>query len=675
MPDGTMTPENQKPQEFKILIADKSGNEVKRAPQTIREFNDVQQYLYDLIKNPNSKIETELRMERARLISEAKEVGVFTSLKNKFLDIQTSNSFIDSATQINSINTGRLEQEARGLSGWKNNFEGMLEQYKQGALRNMEMALLQASGQGGGVRAKQLAREIELLNWGTPPSIIDSLAQNPNGKDVAKIPAQVIDENKLAQQIAEAQGLLAPQDYLRQYVTAEDFVSAPIQIVPGAEPRFWPVLNEKERQEWYVRSTLITAAYKKKTAGSTDKLYMAEMNEFAVDLNKKAIQTIFAKAGVLPAVSVYTTLIGDSEFYEEKKHPKDVLLDLSSEDISSLKKNYGEEVVAKLIEEKNVLEKDFPKSIFTKEEQGFRKIRDAIRFWLITKGRNFLLEDDELTNKEKFFENKKKSVEILKSRARDAEQIGWNFVFLTSLIEHFDSREYRPEGSKRIGPHSYWNLFQWMVMHPQERFEQKIIRYEDGEPQAKEEWAALGTWALKNANSGNWTVVENGKRKVKFPKILPDTIIYSALHPAKFTEKKVANEGIGFDVLNNLGRRVLFETKKVDKKKISDTIKWDDDENPVSDAPFVPFIFDEMRWADVVFQVFKKGANSKIGLEDFGEAVRNLRLDTKTRENLLIAYYGANPSSSELKPKMGKLNWIANNISLKEYYPNLFLKK
>lgn len=652
----------ENPQEYKILVADKSGSEVKRAPQPVRGFEDVQEDLSDLIKKPNSQKEIELRMERARLISEAKEVGVFTSLKNKFLDIQTNNSFFDSLTQINSISTNRLEQEARGLSGWKNNFKGMLEQYKQGALRNMEMTLLRAQGQSGSQRAIELEREIELLNWGTPPSIIDTLAQNPNQKGTTQSDGD---------RIAEALGQLSPREYLKQYVTAEDYVSAPISIVPGGEPKFWPILNEKERKEWYVRSTLITAAYKKKNAGSTDKLYMAEMNEFAVDLNKNALQTIFAKGGVLPAISVYTTLIGDPEFYKEEKHPKDVLLDLSNEDISGLKYDYGDEIVTTLIEEKSVLEKDFPKSIFIREEQDFRKIRDAIRFWLITKGRDFLLEDAELADKEGFFKNTENAAEILKSRARDAEQIGWNFVFLTSLIEHFDSREYRPEGSKRVGPHTYWNLFQWMVMHPQERFEQKIIRYQDGEPQAKEEWAALGTWALKNATSDNWTVLENGERKVRFPKILPDTIIYSALHPAKYEETKKADKGIGFDVLNNLGRKVLFETNDIGGEEISKTINWEE----VSDAPFVSFIFDEMRWSDVVFQVFKKGEGSKIGLADFGEAVRNLRLDKKSKDNLLIAYYGANASSSELKPKMGMISWIAQKSALKEYFPNLFLEK
>lgn len=599
----------------------------------------------------------------------------------------------------------------------------------------------------------------------------------------------LINAHQLAQEIAQAQGLLSPEQYLEDYRDAEDFIKAPFQIVPGAEPRFWPLLNEKERQEWMIRSTLVIAAYKKSMATGADKLYMDEMRELAVDLNKRALKVLFGATdkesaiekpeyegvdGVLPATGIYCTIIGDDKFYglddkkelfyDSKNNPmkhnlKEVFCgDLSDGDKDRLRADYGNEMVddyedtggdrhkGPLIEMIEGLKKDCPDSIYPHQDikdkdtrktkkwnewgtnisqESFRKLRESIRMWLVTKGRDLLLTTEERNRREDFFngiiwekgkiktlddrkdlgintdspqwkdatEEDKKGYRklatkqfvfgLLQGRARDAEQIAWNFVYSTSILENFDSRAYRPEGTRRHNPSNFWALFQWVAMHPQERFEQKIARGTE----AKEEWSALGTWGVRNLSKRRFDVRRpDGSVGAKIPeelRVLPDAFIRSPLHPSMHegavrddsetiykNEKK--EKGSFFETFNQVGNDVLFKTDSVRREELEGRIKWEE----IKDSPFVPFIYDEMRWADVVINVFKKGGEaSRIGLADLGEAVRNLRLSHETRERLLMIYSGIDPNSKKLKPKEPWLDWKLRMVALKEYFPNFFLEK
>lgn len=771
MPDGRMTPENPK-----ILIASKNATveEMKRGGGSLPErdapssnFWEIQGELVKFKDHPDAKKENDLKLQRARLISDAKNIGVFDTIKPLLSEIQTKFEFDKAYKEIVGIDINALEIQAKGLHGWKDQYSGMIEHYRDGALRNMEIARFEATGNTNDPRAVELKREKELLGWGVPPQGLDLLVKRdiPQKEPVEKASAG-IDTYDLAQRIAEAQGIPDWTIEMSNYVDAEDYLTAPFKIEPGKEPRFWIHLSDKEKLNWYVRSQVEISAYLKSTAGSTEDLYMDKMKDFAVGLNKRYLKILFGSRekdgkveyegmeGVLPTVGIYAHIIGGKRFLnynftkkelsekgyqvkEDENSLKNIFCKvLADENLrAGIKEDYGENILAQLEEEEKDLHETSADSMYPHNspekggwgtpisQESFRKLRESVRFWLATKGRDFLLSDGEMQKRSDFFEgkmleNKDRSLlltseekalwggmtdtqreikdkelayRLVRRRARDAEQIAWNFIYSTSLLESFDSRDYRPTETKRHGPSSYWQLFQWTPMHLQERWEQKIVRKgKETNVQAKEEWAGnLGTWAINNLE--RWGVkVDSVGNAVGMPQILPNTLIRSALHDSvhkvgrlptgepdanedvkkdEKTKERLENDDLSFETLNKIGEDVLFNTKTVTKDGIESRIDWKE----VSDSPFVPYIFDEMRWVDVIQQFFKKGQEAKISLQDLGEATRNLRIPLKDREKLLMVYYGINVNSVELKPK--ESNWGLRKRAVKEYYPNLFLEK
>ncbi|EKE12620.1 MAG: hypothetical protein ACD_13C00149G0002 [uncultured bacterium] len=751
MPDGRMTPENPK-----ILIASKNATveEMKRGGGSLPErdapssnFWEIQGELVKFKDHPDAKKENDLKLQRARLISDAKNIGVFDTIKPLLSEIQTKFEFDKAYKEIVGIDINALEIQAKGLHGWKDQYSGMIEYYRDGALRNMEIARFEATGNTNDPRAIELKREKELLGWGVPPQGLDLLVKRDiPQKEPAEKASVGIDTYDLAQRIAEAQGIPDWTTEMSNYVDAEDYLTAPFKIEPGKEPRFWIHLSDKEKLNWYVRSQVEISAYLKNIAASTEDLYMDKMKDFAVGLNKRYLKILFGSRekdgkieyegmeGVLPAVGIYTTIIGGKKFIGYKDSE-----DLSLKEVfcktlddkktrENLEKDYGLKNLEKLEKEELELYESCADSMYPHRNKGrekdpltggtpisqesFRKLRESIRFWLTTKGRDFLLTDKEMQRRSDFFEgkmleNKDRSLlltpeekalwgsmtdaqreakdkelayQLIRRRARDAEQIAWNFIYSTSLLESFDSRDYRPPETKRHGPSSYWQLFQWTPMHLQERWEQKIVR-KDNETnvQAKEEWAGnLGTWAVNNLRG--WGVkVDSAGNAIGMPRILPGTLIRSALFGQVFVHGRDINtgkpvekdEGTFFDVFNKIGDEVIFQTDKVTRRDIESRINW----KGLGDSPFVPYIFDEMRWVDVIQQFFKKGQEAKMSFQDFAEAVRNLRIPMKDREKLLMVYEGIDVNSSYLKPKMSSFSWTLRKNSLKEYFPNFFLEK
>lgn len=707
-----------------------SGKELGRKG---RSFLSIQDELYGLRDKPDEAKEQELKLERARLINEAKEVGVFVSLKGVMVEMQTEYSFEDAYEKIKDIKVERLENEAKGLQDWDDKFSGMLGHYRDGALRNMQFAAMEAEGKSDD-EEKALKREIDLLGWGTPPAGLERLLKSDKkgGSEFEKVAKKL--ENltskgmfsesaaqDFATTLAREQGIMPLEEIMELYRRAEDWAT-PFEISPGQEPRFWVILTDKERDEWTERSTLVVSAAKKLRITSTEDLTgMAEMSEAAIDLNKESFKVLFGMEGVLPALSIYATITGDQKFLgwngwkesqltakereDNKKKPDDkktkprdkyekyyeanegsslkyVFLNLTKSQIKGLQSDYGKETAAKLVSEGKKLFADgdpikgCPHSIYEANQETFRELRAGIQFWLKTKGRDLLLTENELENRNEFFANKEKAYKTLELRAREAEQVAWNIAFVSSMLEHFDSREYRPKGSRRHGPSNFWTLFQWVAMHPQERWEQKVVRpqFDKGEPaqaQLKEEWSAYGTWATWNVKNKKWPIIESGpeKEKVVFPRILRDTLVKDLFHPLRHKGAEPRGNGnLDFKTLNDNGNKVLFETSSVTSKQIQETINW----NKVNDAPNVPYYFDEMRWANVVYEAFKKGRGAKAGLDDLGEALRNLRIPNEDREKILIAYYGIRPKSKTLKYSGGNIEWMGIKNWLRTNYPDFF---
>lgn len=649
---------------------------VPERPSQRRNFMTIQGELFGLVNKPDPKKEDELKLERARLLNDAKDIGLFVSVKSMLLEIQEKYPFVEAFNKIDSIDIGNLENQSKGIHGWEDNFEGILEQYRNGALRNMQLAALEAQGRGSLKQAKDLRRTVGLLGWGTPPAGLEKLA-NPSGQQ--GVTSAPMDAGEFARAMAREQGLMTPQEYLETYRRAEDFY-VPFDIRPGAEPRFWPILTDEKKDQWIVRSTLITAYAKKANATGTENLYLDNFRELGVELNRRALRILFGKNGMdgaLPAAGIYTTIIGDENFYKyDEKHInaynlKSILCNTTAHDLSGLIQDYGGERARLLQEQERLLYEKCPESIFLSNQDSHRSLRESIRFWLVTKGRNLLLTEKELNHKEDFFRDGEEAFKILEERAADAEHVAWEFTFDTSQLEHFDSRAYRPAGSKRLAPSNFWNLYQWMAMHPQERFEQKIARkdFQGNVVEPKEEWAALGTWALNNVIKGRWTETKDGKPSIKFPEILPDVVIRDALHPSRYQENNPDAESESlFTAFNKIGNEALFNDG-VSRTRLEGVIDWD----KMGDAPFINFNYDEMRWADVVLKVFKKGQGSEVDLAALGEAARNLNFSKKERLNLLIAFFGASPKADYLRPVDNPITWNGVLTGIKRDYPNFFI--
>ena len=207
-------------------------------------------------------------------------------------------------------------------------------------------------------------------------------------------------------------------------------------------------------------------------------------------------------------------------------------------------------------------------------------------------------------------------------------------------------------------------------MHPQERWEAKVSRKIKGKVALKEEWAAFGPWATWNVKNRNWIKKDaEGNEKVVYPKILRDVLIRDFFHPPRFLGgDKEAEEKSFFHIFNKNGNKILSETQEISRKEIEESVNWDD----VYDSPFVPFYFDEMRWVNVVVNVFKKGKGSKVGFDDLGEALRNLKIPKEGREKLLIAYHGPKARSSKLRPAMSRFEWAGVKSALREFHPNFY---
>lgn len=152
-----------------------------------RAYEEIKIDLENLLNDPNPNPDKlrALRVERARLINKAKQTGIFVSLKGTIAEAQRDNgkdNFLGVESAIVGINTSRLEQEAAGLANWDPRFEGLIEEYRDGAIRNMNLAwfrTLEKNGQPTGQNVvSDIERRIAFLNWGSPPVGLEMMAES-----------------------------------------------------------------------------------------------------------------------------------------------------------------------------------------------------------------------------------------------------------------------------------------------------------------------------------------------------------------------------------------------------------------------------------------------------------------------------------------------------------------
>lgn len=252
---------------------------------------------------------------------------------------------------------------------------------------------------------------------------------------------------EFAQALARELGVVDWHEQLETYRRAERAIM-PIEIKVGAEPKFFPFIDERQREEWNVRASLVNAAALKKLAPSYDKLFP---NDEAIGLAKADLQMLLDKPGVLHALSLYVSILkGDIR---------------TGQDVD-LRDLFADRAV--------------PKSFYeVKDASDISRVRNATEGWLTG------------------------NLGLDRVEAGDAEHIAWNLLYLSNVIEWGDSElppHNRPSGTtNRLKPiPGVKSVATWMMMHPEERLAAKI----GGE----ETWSVLGEWALDNQRRfSGWT--------------------------------------------------------------------------------------------------------------------------------------------------------------------------
>jgi hypothetical protein len=474
------------------------GGEVENG-KSYRSFREMLNEARFLVENPNPEREKSLRMERARLIRDAKDAGVFDTLKKTIAEIQSTYDFNNAGKKIKSIDVRRLEQEAGGLPGWDERFEGLLEEYRYLALMNMGLAYLRVISQGDAQEAKKLERSIEVRGWGMPPTnlemmalkYVESLVEKPEkqGDDFVDLLKRFTPEA-----FARAMGQASPETQMNLYLLNEENMLVRTETAISQIPNFLLdesiSLEEREKlqKEWRARSQLLNAVVNKRTAPSYENLFP---NTEAQELTGEQLAVLMNMRGVIEATSLHLVNIvgmGDDQTGRDIRdyeilNPKYDNTNPSHKSERNIKTIFG---------------------ISTGEQLAL--YREKVRKILVERGLTY-------------------------NEARDAEHVAWNLIYLSNVFEEFDR-----EGVSTVSQLKSQAV--WMMMHPQKRLENKA--------QAGESWGIFGEW-----------FVYQKRRDSNFSKsVLPETMFRNALREIKFNNNRSL-----FDVLLENGKRLAENTK------------------------------------------------------------------------------------------------------------------
>lgn len=589
-----------------------------------RSFMDIQNELISLEDlPPNKDKESALKLERGRLTNAAKAAGVFDSLQQHMLDIQDNYDFGRAMAEFKKIDIDQVEADAKlRYHDWDDKMLGMLGEYRDVALLNMELAYQRAAGNRDSLHAKKLERKIDLRSWGLIPvgleasakKYIDSFKPKPATVEPVTRPvaaASGFDANAFR----EAMGQPSVEQQRELYLKAEGQQAAiPIDIiVPGFLLSGSPAEREIQQNEWKARARLSTAANFKMTAPSFDKSFP---NQAELDLTRENLHLLLSKEGVFQTASAYVAIISGN---------------------LNLNQSLG-------------FGSDLPNSFFDLNSiDSLQKVRDAMQNWLVT---NYSMDE---------------------GSAREAEQIAWNLIYLSDVVEEFDSGYNKnvPEGHKRIPPiSSIKSLPIWMMMHPQERLKAKV--------NSGESWSVFGEYASSK------------KRGLfgKVPEILPRSLFTNVLKDIKVNDKKVGGlfglpifqkkEPISlFSVMQNVGNNILANPIVFDGyRSPSGGVEWKrvgvDWGSKVSEGPFSGHLFDSISPAIKVFGLIQTG-EWKGSMKDLADSCRKLNLGRKDRETLLKAIEGIDPKANSLKAQSyNALTWRWHLGAVQRYTPSFF---
>ena len=283
-----------------------------------------------------------------------------------------------------------------------------------------------------------------------------------------------------------------------------------------------------------------------------------------------------------------------------------------------------------------------PQSVFEiKDESQYRGLRMAMKYWLIT-NRGLsprYREGDEWES----------------DSAADAEQISWNFIYRSNIIEDLDSRfDIGARHAKRLPPiDGLKSLAMWMVMHPQERLEAKTT----GE--LPENWSAFGEWS-------KWKQTTIRGKLTRWSPVNQD-ILPKRLIKNMFEEVKDAEGRYFMEIFDSNGR-VLAQNAQSLRQDLYFPNFGSSGGSVMREAPFATYQLQVVNPATLVFKVITSGGLKDKSLKDVANALNLLGVnDNRYREHILMAWNGIKRKSYKLAPIGGFTDYNTFKQQLKDY--------
>ncbi|MEK7113080.1 MAG: hypothetical protein AAB875_07260, partial [Patescibacteria group bacterium] len=307
---------------------------------------------------------------------------------------------------------------------------------------------------------------------------LDRMAAELNIRDrkVQEIESQKGGGTFTPESFARAMGVAGAEEVEELYRRAEGAMLG-IEIGVGQEPKFLIGEKQEVKDYWTARAKLSSACSIKSSAPGYDKLFP---NDFANKITVHDLELLLGKQkGTWEAISLYAALIAEKNGNGASGlNAREILL-----------KTDGKILTPELQAVKQQLSLSCPETVFEiKSDEEFLRFRESMVFWL------------------------RSHLELNENNAKDAEHIAWNLIYLSNIVEQYDSKVYRPgQDIKRLPPSipQLKSQAMWMMMHPQERLEAKTKTKEGREGEA---WSSLGEWAL------NLRKLHAG---IEFPGVLP----------------------------------------------------------------------------------------------------------------------------------------------------------
>src|SRR5581483_7968778 len=278
----------------------------------------------------------EISGEIDNLFNEAKSLGLFASIKYEIESAQSKIGNTDlggsrnlqKKKQIRSFDTNTIEENMKKnlAHEWKNQYEGMVEEYKNVAVMAMDHAwlvaradALRASGRDEEAarlekRAEELEKQIDIRKFGDIPQEPYLIAE----EEVARL----LNKNKTAPQwedadmaaaIARGQGGVTPEimDQIEEGAThpIDITLNVPYLLVKGLHG------EEKKRreEEWKARAAILSLAANKQRVTSYEKLME---NPEAYTISNETLETAMSIEGTFEAAAIHVAMISEKVSFE-----------------------------------------------------------------------------------------------------------------------------------------------------------------------------------------------------------------------------------------------------------------------------------------------------------------------------------------------------------------------